>query len=291
MTTVIALIGLGTMGAAIGARLVRGGATVISPLQGRSAASLARARQAGVLDAADDALARADYLLSIVPPAEAQAVARRWAAAFERAPRPPVYADCNAVSMETSARIGEWFRDAGVRYLDGAIIGAPGRPERPGPALYLSGERPQDVAVFVRHGLRARSTGGPAGAASALKMAYAGFNKGLTALAAAMVLAAHRAGASDALLTELGESQPQLLAHIAHTLPDMYGKAWRWDFEMRQVAQFAGGDEELARLYDAMADFYARLGRDWAGPREAARRIDAFLRRDGMGPDPDGGTP
>jgi putative dehydrogenase len=279
--TTVAVLGMGAMGAAIGARLRHGGADVVTCLQGRSAASRERALSAQVRDVPAEQLAGASHLLAIVPPAEAEAVARAWAASTAGTPHPPVYLDCNAVSVETSARIGALVRAAGARYVDACIIGGPGEPAGAGPALYLSGEEPGDLALLAAHGLRARSTGGPAGAASALKMAYAGFNKGLTGLAAAMVLAATRAGAGPALRQEFAESVPHLLRHVGHTLPDMYGKAWRWDFEMRQVAEFAGADDALRRLYEGMADFYAQLGEDWAGERQAAKAIDAFLGRTG----------
>lgn len=272
---------MGDMGAGIAARLVRGGAEVITSLRGRSAASVQRAQEAGVRDAADADIAAASHLLSIVPPAEAQSVAEHWCGVVAQGVHPPVYVDCNAVSTETAARIAGIAAGAGLRFVDASIIGVPGTAETPGPALYLSGEQPQDLACFTRHGLRALSTGGPAGAASALKMAYAGFNKGLTGLAAAMVLAATRAGAADALRAELGASQPQLLKHIAHTLPDMYSKAWRWDFEMREVAQFAGSDAAAARLFEGMADLFGNLGRNWAADKHAAAMIDAFLQREG----------
>ncbi len=278
---VIAVIAMGEMGAGIAGRLVRGGADVITSLQQRSAVSVRRAQQAGARDASAAEIGNADYLLSIVPPAEAESVAAHWCGVLAHSEQRPVYIDCNAVSTETAGQIGAIVARAGVRFIDASIIGAPGSAESTGPALYLSGEQPQDLDCLARHGLRARSTGGPAGAASALKMAYAGFNKGLTGLAAAMVLAATRAGAADALRAELGESQPHLLKHIAHTLPDMYSKAWRWDFEMQQVAQFAGDDEAVARLFEGMADFFGGLGQDWAGDRHAAASIDAFLQRDG----------
>jgi L-threonate 2-dehydrogenase len=281
---VIAVIAMGDMGAGIAARLVRGGAEVITSLRNRSAASVQRAWQAGVRDASDAEIAAASYLLSIVPPAQAQAVAEHWCGIVAQGEERPVYLDCNAISTETAAQIADVAAGAGVRFVDASIIGAPGTAQAPGPALYLAGEESRDLAFLAQHGLRARSTGGPAGAASALKMAYAGFNKGLTGLAAAMVLAATRAGAADALRVELSESQPHLLKHIAHTLPDMYGKAWRWDFEMLQVAQFAGRDEDVARLFQAMANFYGNLGRDWAAGKQAAAAMDAFLQREGNPP-------
>lgn len=137
--------------------------------------------------------------------------------------------------METTKQIDAIVRNAGARYVDASIIGGRAAKEEAGPALYLSGEQPADVVTLSGLGLRVRSTAGEVGAASDLKMAYAGLNKGLTGLAAAMVLAATRAGAAQALHDELASSQPRLLEHIGHSLPDMYAKAYRWEFEMREV--------------------------------------------------------
>ena len=136
---------------------------------------------------------------------------------------------------------------------------------------------PSDVATLAALGLRAQSTGGPVGAASALKMAYAGLNKGLTALAAAMALAATRVGAANALREELAYSQPQLLAHIGRTLPDMYPKAHRWEFEMREVAAFTGEGSSTAQIFEGIADVYLQLAKDWKGERRDVEAIDDFL--------------
>ena len=108
-------------------------------------------------------------------------------------------------------------------------------------------------------------------------MAYAGLNKGLTALAAAMTLAATRAGAAEALRQELSESQPALLARIASALPDMYAKAYRWDFEMREVARFASEDAASERIYEGAAELFRRLAVDWSGERDEIAAIEQFL--------------
>ena len=81
-------------------------------------------------------------------------------------------------------------------------------------------------------GLDTRLVDGPAGAASALKMSYAGLTKGFTALGAAMMLGAERAGCAEALRAELAESQPHFLAWLSRQVPRMYPKAYRWVAEM-----------------------------------------------------------
>jgi len=57
----------------------------------------------------------------------------------------------------------------------------------------------KELAAFEGLGLKVRIMEAPIGAAWALKMAYAGINKGITLLITAMVLGAARAGAADAL--------------------------------------------------------------------------------------------
>lgn len=78
------------------------------------------------------------------------------------------------------------------------------------PAFYMSGEHAGDVAVLKDFGLDVRIVEGPVGAASALKMSYAGIVKGLAGIGSAMVVAATKAGAADALHDELALSQPAI---------------------------------------------------------------------------------
>ena len=67
------------MGAGIGQRLTEHKVTVLTSLAGRTEASAKRAREAGMQPVEDRALAEADFLLSIVPPGEALALAKRLA--------------------------------------------------------------------------------------------------------------------------------------------------------------------------------------------------------------------
>src|SRR4051812_10192136 len=100
----IAVIAPGAMGSAVGARLAGHGARVLTSLDGRRPESRARAEAAGMVHAADADLVAADLLLSIVPPADAEALARRLAAALAAAPRQAGYIDTNAGRPETGAR-------------------------------------------------------------------------------------------------------------------------------------------------------------------------------------------
>jgi hypothetical protein len=120
---------------------------------------------------------------------------------------------------------------------------------------------------------------GPVGAASALKMSYAGINKGGILLAAAMLLAATRAGVVDALRAELAESQPQLLSRIDRAIPDMYPKAYRWAPEMEQIADFLGDDLAARDIFHAMAALCRHFATDQAGDRAEIGLLDKFVTK------------
>ena len=175
MTTVIAILAPGAMGSAVGRRLVEHGALVLTSLSGRSAATRGRAQAAGMLEADDDRIAGADLILSILPPAEAAGLAQRLAPALCRGGKRVIYVDCNAVNVATVQRIAGLLAATPARFVDGAIIGAPPRPGTPGPTFYFAGEPAADLGRLQALGLQTRTLDGPIGAASALKMAYAGF--------------------------------------------------------------------------------------------------------------------
>ncbi len=278
MAVTIAVIAAGAMGGAVAERLTRNGATVLTSLDGRSAASRARAEAAGMRHVDDETLvAEARVFLSIVPPAEAFALAERFAAPLARSARKPVFVDCNAVSVSTMIRIADHLALTGTRVVDGAIIGAPPRRDGAGPAFYFAGAAAGEAAVLGSHGLDVRVIDGPVGAASALKLSYAGITKGLVAIAATMVLAAERAGAGPALKAELAASQPQLLARFERTLPDMYPKAYRWVEEMHAIAEFIGRDFPESAIFEGAAGLYQRIAADVAEEKLLTGQIDAFL--------------
>jgi 3-hydroxyisobutyrate dehydrogenase-like beta-hydroxyacid dehydrogenase len=252
---VIGLIGAGAMGAGLGALFVRNGCAVLSPLAERSAASRERAAAAGIREASYSDLMDADIVVSVVPPAKAASVAERVAAEFGKRTAPPLFVDANALAPESKRALEAVISPAGGTFADGVIIGAPPRPGY-GPRFYVSGEHAAGTAILRDAGLDVRELAGPVGTAAALKMCYGGFNKGITALTAAVLLAAQRSGVADALIEEFEVSQRVLLERGRSSLPDMYPKAYRWVAEFDEIARFTGEDEASARLFAAIARFY-----------------------------------
>jgi putative dehydrogenase len=275
----VAVIAPGMMGSAVAARLTQHGVTVRSLLAGRSAASLDRAKEAGMSDAAPDAIAACDIILSIVPPGEAVGLAESLAPAMRAALKKPVYADCNAVSPDTVLKIDRVVRETGASFVDGGIIGPPPNPDSSKTRLYLSGPDSSCVAVLGDYGLSTKVQAGPVGAASAMKMSYAGITKGFTALGAAMMLAATRAGTADALIAEMGVSQQALLKWLTMQMPRMHSKAYRWVAEMEEIAEFIGPDRPGAAFYKAAADLYRVIAKDFEGPNVETAALTAFCEK------------
>jgi putative dehydrogenase len=277
MAPVIAVIAAGNMGAAVGRRLADHGASMLTALAGRSAATMTRARAAGMASASDEEIAAADFVLSILPPAEALPLAERLAPVFRNSDSKPVYVDCNAVSPQTAERIAAVIAPTGSAFVDAAIIGGPPQPQGKGPTFYGSGPEAARFAALRDYGLDIRLLDGPLSAASALKMCYGGVTKGVTALGAAMMLAATRGGTADAYFAELQESQPELLAWFKRYVAGMPPKAYRWVAEMDEVASFAGEHAETRQMYEAIARFYEAMGRDVDGEQKDVSALKTFL--------------
>jgi 3-hydroxyisobutyrate dehydrogenase-like beta-hydroxyacid dehydrogenase len=272
---VLTIIAPGTMGSAVGERLVAHGLQVRTPLEGRSAASADRARAAGMVPVGIEQAAEADFVLSIVPPAAAISVAEQFASVLVRTRRKPVYADCNAVSPSTVDRIAAIIANTGSDFVDTGIIGGPPKPGTKGPVFYASGSAAGRLAQLVPFGLDVRVLGASIGAASALKMSYAGITKGLTALASVMIIAASRAGTAEALRRELGESQPALLSWFSRQIPGVFSKAYRWVGEMEEIAEFVGDDPAGAQIFAGAAQLYAALA---SGQDEKSRQLKRFFQ-------------
>ncbi len=279
MPLTVAIVAQGAMGAGVAQRLTEHKATVLTSLAGRSEQSAQRARAAGMAAVDERQLADADFFLSIVPPGEALALAKRLAPMLTAANNKPAYVDCNAVSPQTMQRIGDVVLETGCAFAAAGIIGPPPKPGSSNTKFYASGPAARDFARLNDYGLIVRVLEGELTAASALKMSYAGITKGFTALGAAMMLAAARAGAADALHGELAESQKALLGWLERSVPNMYAKAYRWVAELDEIAAFVGKDHPESEMLAAAARLYERIAADVEGENEETGALDAFLRK------------
>jgi 3-hydroxyisobutyrate dehydrogenase-like beta-hydroxyacid dehydrogenase len=247
----VGLLFPGSMGAPVGSAVQ---AEVVWASDGRSAATAARAEEAGLVDvgSVDELVRTSEIVLSICPPAIAEEVAGQVAElGFDG-----LYVDANAISPERMQRI------AGVlpSVVDGAILGREGN-------FYLSGN-PDDVqrvaALFEGSDVRAIPLDAGIGAASALKMAYGGWNKIGVALAAQAHAIARAYGVTEALESEgLAGDRVQSLAP----------RAWRWGPEMDEVADTSaalGLPEGMGR---GAAELYGR----WSAHRDTEVPLEQLL--------------
>jgi 3-hydroxyisobutyrate dehydrogenase-like beta-hydroxyacid dehydrogenase len=244
----------------VGAAARAGGARVLWASADRSVATRARAEAEGLEDVGTLAglVTESAVILSVCPPASALDVARQVAGLGFRG----TYVDANAVAPETARAVGDLVTATGARFVDGGIIGPP--PRRPGASrLYLSGPGAADVAALFREGpLAAIALDGPVGAASALKVAYAAWNKGSQALLMAVRALAMHAGVDEALLAEWARSRPDLPKRSADAVADNTRKAWRFVGEMEEIAATFGAAGLPDGFHQAAAEIYRRLA-DW----------------------------
>ena len=279
MSPVVAVIAPGAMGAAVGQRLADNGLTVLTSLDRRSEETRARAKAAGMAAAKDDDIARADFILSILPPGDALSLAQRFVPALTASNAKPVYVDCNAINPKTVDRVAAAIAPSECPFVDAGIIGQPPKPGDAGPRIYASGSAAPRFAALREYGLDIRVLDGEMSAASALKMSYAGITKGTQAIGAAMMLAATRAGSADALMAELQLSQKEMLAWLKRQLTMMPPKAYRWVAEMQEIAGFVGDDPAARELYEGAAEFYERFAEDFAAGKKDAAALAAFLSK------------
>lgn len=268
MSQKVAIVAPGEMGSFIGSTLVSRGAVAETWTRGRSEASLARARNAGMAltDDLGALVSHADFILSVVPPDAALKLAEQMRTALAQSAHKPVYVDCNAVAPQTVKRASELIEGTGCAFVDAGLFGGP-TSGKPGVVLYASGAHAADLLPLGEFGLSVRIIDGPVGAASAMKLSFAAINKGFTAVAVLALLAALQNSSGEALLEQLAETQPGILQYISRFVPAMFPKSYRWAPEMEEIAVFLQDDPQAHDIYEAFAEVYRRVARDVA-PRE-----------------------
>jgi 3-hydroxyisobutyrate dehydrogenase-like beta-hydroxyacid dehydrogenase len=275
----IVLLHPGEMGAAVGACLAARGLRVLWVSDRRTAATRARARAAGLeeIEVLDCALASADVVLSICPPHGAFHLARDVARVGFRG----IYVDANAIAPATTRTIGRLMEAAGAAFVDGGIIGPP--PTAKGRSrLYLCGRPSQEVAaLFKSTNLQAVMLDGAVGSASALKVCYAAWTKGSTALLAGIRALAQSEGVDASLLEEWDLSQLGL-PQQSDAVRAKARKAWRWIAEMEEIAASFESAGLPGGFHHAAAEIYGRLAgfKDGAEP-PSLEQVMAALRQAG----------
>src|SRR5437773_2155703 len=250
----------GEMGSTVGASARANVSRVLWASEERSAQTAERAAAAGLEGVKNLAslVAASEVILSVCPPHSALDLARAVAAQGFSG----IYVDANAVSPATAREIGRVVERSGATFVDGGIIGPPARA-RGTTRLYLSGVKaPRIAGLFAEGPLDAITVEGGPGAASALKMAYAAYTKGTSALLVGIRALAIHAGVEQALLAEWARSQGDVGARSERAAGETARKAWRFTGEMAEIAAtFA--DAKLpdgfflaaGKIYEALAGY------------------------------------
>jgi 3-hydroxyisobutyrate dehydrogenase-like beta-hydroxyacid dehydrogenase len=266
------------MGASVGAAARSNQHTVLWASAGRSAGTGARARRANLQDAGTVAklVNASELVLSVCPPHAAEEVAREVAQLGFSG----IYVECNAISPDRTRAIQRIVEAAGAHYVDGGIIGGPAWTREAKTRLYLSGPRAEDVAAcFAGSPLETPVISDRIGAASALKMGYAAFTKGTTALLTGILGLVEKEGVRADLARQWGDAfTEQTVRRVCANT----AKAWRFVGEMHEIAATFRGAGLPGGFHQAAAEVYARLEafKDRAEPPAIEAVLETLLKSD-----------
>lgn len=278
MNRQIGILHPGDMGISVAASAKNAGNEVFWASSGRSPATRARVERVGLRDAGSvqELSARCSMIVSVCPPAAAERVAGEVIAAGFKG----MYLDANAISPQRAIRIGAQLEAAGVRFVDGGIIGAPAW--KPGTTwLCVSGPSAGEVpACFCAGPLEVRVLDSEIGRASALKMCYAAYTKGTTLLLASILGAAQHYGVRDALYTQWKQGGPEV-AQTEAKIGDAALKAWRWIGEMEEISATLCAAGMPGDFHAAAAEVCRRLAdfKDAGTSPQIGEILNAMTRR------------
>ena len=247
----------GQMGVSIAASAKNSGHTVYWASAGRSPETHERAGQQGFEDARTVAeiCQSCSAIISVCPPDAAEDVANEVASfGFSG-----LYLDANAIAPQRALRIGEVITSAGATFVDGSIIGGPAwKPNSTW--LYLSGDEAQQAAALFSAGpLETGIVEGGIGRASALKMCFAAYTKGSTALLCAIVAAADALGVLADLERQWSRNGSDFGQQTFNQVRGVTAKAWRFAGEMDEISATLSDAGVPGGFHSAAADVYRRL--------------------------------
>lgn len=262
MDQTVGILHPGSMGAAVAACAAINATSVLWCAEGRSPASAARAARFGLepVDALPELLERSNTVISLCPPVAAEDLARQVAELGFTG----VYVEANAISSARTQRIATLLTQARA-VVDGAVIGSPPIGGK-APTLYLSG--PADAAaeteaLFTGTAVRTKTLSSTVGQASALKLAYASFQKTSRALVALSYALAREHGVDQELREIAGRRSDSYLAEPEY-VAKAAARAWRWGPEMEEVADML----EAASLPPDMLRAAAATLARWDGAKD-----------------------
>ena len=224
---------------------------------GRSPESMARAESQKLSESENlhEFSKSCDLIISVCPPHAALDVAQLVVDSSFKG----IYADVNAIAPEKARAIERLVSSKNIEFVDGGIIGGPAW-EAESTWLYLSGARAKEVSECFDGGvLETEVMGTEIGKASAIKMSFAAYTKGTTALLCAIMAAADEMGVREDLEKQWSRNGSDFAERTQQRVRRVTAKAWRFSGEMEEIAatlKAAGLPEEF---HLAAADIYRRM--------------------------------
>jgi 3-hydroxyisobutyrate dehydrogenase-like beta-hydroxyacid dehydrogenase len=174
------------------------------------------------------------------------------------------------------APISDRLTKAGATVFDGCFFGSPPGGQPPA-RLYLAGALTASrrvVELFVGSLVETAILGERLGRASALKMAFACFQRTSRIAAALAHALADDHGITDTLLTEAHRMPSDILTN-RDFLPSVVVRAWRWVPEMHEVA----GTLDAAHLPPDLALATAAVLHHWADNTKGLTDLGSIVRQ------------
>ncbi len=277
MTERIGILHPGEMGVFVAASAANGGHVVRWVSEGRSPATQRRARERPLVETSslEELCERSTIILSVCPPHAAEEVARQVLAHSFRG----LYGDLNAISPTRTIRLCELMASRDIEFVDGGIIGGPDWTTGT-TRLYLAGRAADRIAAcFTAGPLQAAVLGDRVGKASALKMCYAAYSKGTTALLSAILAAAEKLEVREELERRWSADEPGFADQAEGRARRVTAKAWRYAGEMEEIAATFSAVGLPGGFHEAAAELYRRLApmRGRTVPPELSDVLDALL--------------
>jgi len=170
-----------------------------------------------------------------------------------------LYLDANAISPQRAIRIGQAIEEAGATFVDGGIIGGPAW-ERATTWLHLSGRSAEAAAACFSAGpLETSVIGEEIGRASALKMCFAAYTKGTTALLCGILAAAETLGVREDLQRQWSRGGSGLAERAPERVRRVTAKAWRFVGEMEEISATFRATGMPGGFHAAAASIYRRI--------------------------------
>jgi 3-hydroxyisobutyrate dehydrogenase-like beta-hydroxyacid dehydrogenase len=247
----------GDMGVSVAASALKSGCSVYWASEGRSQKTRERAERAGLVEVSTltKLCETCSVLVSVCPPHAAEEVGKEILLHSFKG----LYLDANAISPQRVIRIGEEMAEKGVAFVDGGIIGPPAWTAET-TRLYLSGLNAERAAACFSAGpLETEVIGESIGKASALKMCYAAYTKGTTALLCAVLGAAAGLGVRKELENQWSRNESGFAEQAAQQVSRSIPKAWRFVGEMEEIVATFKEVGIPQGFHTAAADIYRRM--------------------------------